>query len=73
VYLSSAADPTATLGGFAFGVAAAIMVARIREGIYRDRSHVMTAFKELLPRVSEFSETELEGVVDALFERGRTA
>jgi hypothetical protein len=73
VYLSSAADPTATLGGFAFGVAAAIMVARIREGIYRDRSHVMTAFKEVLPRVSEFSETELEGVVDALFERGRTA
>jgi hypothetical protein len=33
----------------------------------------MTAFKEVLPRVSEFSETELEGVVDALFERGRTA
>jgi tetratricopeptide (TPR) repeat protein len=73
VYLSSAADPTATLGGFAFGVAAAIMVARIREGIYRDRSHVMTAFKEVLPRVADFSEVELEGVVDALFERGRTA
>jgi hypothetical protein len=73
VYLSSAADPTATLGSFAFAIAAAIMVARIREGIYLDRSHVMTAFKELLPRVSEFSETELEGVVDALFERGRVA
>lgn len=73
VYLSSAADPTATLGSFAFGVAAAVMVVRIREGIYGDRSHVMTAFKELLPRVAEFSEKELEGVVDALFERGKTA
>lgn len=73
VYLSSAADPTATLGSFAFGVAAAVMVARIREGIYGDRSHVMTAFKELLPRVAEFSEKELDGVVNALFERGKTA
>jgi tetratricopeptide (TPR) repeat protein len=73
VYLSSAADPTATLGSFGFGIAAAIMVERIREGVYRDRSHVMTALRELLPRVAEFSEAELEGVVDALFERGRTA
>jgi hypothetical protein len=73
VYLSSAADPTATLGSFAFGVGAAIMAHRISSGVYRDRPHVVTAFKELLPRVSEFSEEELEGVVDALFERGRSA
>ena len=72
VYLSSAADPTATLSSFAFGVAAAIMVGRIRTGVYRDRPHALTAFKELLPRVSEFSDAELEGVVDALFERGPT-
>jgi tetratricopeptide (TPR) repeat protein len=71
VYLSSAADPTATLSGFAFGVAAAIMVGLIRSGVYRDRPHVITAFKEMLPRVSEFSDAELEGVVDALFMRGR--
>ena len=67
VYLSSAADPTATLSSFAFGVAAAIMASRIRSGVYLDRPHVITAFKELLPRVSEFSQEELEGVVDALF------
>lgn len=72
VYLSSAADPTATLSSFAFGVAAAIITGRIRSGVYRDRPHVATAFKELLPRVSEFSEDELERVVAALFARGRS-
>ncbi len=73
VYLSSAADPTSTLGSFAFGVAAAIMASRIRAGVYRDRPHVLTAFKDLLPSVSSFSEEELDVVVNALFERGRVA
>ena len=73
VYLASAADPTATLGSFAFGVTAAVVVQRIRSGVYRDRAHVVTAFKELLPRLAEFSEGELEGVVDALFERSRSS
>lgn len=71
VYLASAADPAAKLGSFAFAVAAAVISQRIRSGVYRDRPHVMTAFRELLPRVAEFSEAELEGVVDALFERSR--
>lgn len=71
VYLSSAADPTATLSSFAFGLAASIMASRIRSGVYGDRAHALTAFRELLPRVAEFSDEELEGVVDALFERGR--
>jgi hypothetical protein len=73
VYLASAADPTATLGSFAFGVTAAVVVQRIRSGVYRDRAHVVTAFKELLPKLAEFSEGELEGVVDALFERSRSS
>jgi hypothetical protein len=60
------------LSSFAFGVAAAIITGRIRSGVYRDRPHVATAFKELLPRVSEFSEEELEKVVAALFARGRS-
>jgi hypothetical protein len=34
---------------------------------------VVTAFKELLPKLSEFSEAELEGVVEALFERSRSS
>jgi tetratricopeptide (TPR) repeat protein len=71
VYLASAADPAAKLGSFAFAVAAAVISQRIRSGIYSDRPHVMTAFRELLPRVAEFSEAELEGVADALFERSR--
>jgi len=71
VYLSSAADPTAKLGSFAFGIAAAVISQRVRSGIYADRPHVMTAFKELLPRVAEFSEAELEGVVDSIFKRSR--
>jgi hypothetical protein len=72
IYLSSAADATAKLGSFAFAVAAAAISQRIRAGVYSDRPHVVTAFKELLPQVSEFSESELEGVVDALFERSRS-
>lgn len=71
VYLASAADAASTLGSFAFAVAAAIISQRIRSGIYLDRPHVATAFKELFPRVCEFSEAELEGVVEALFERSR--
>ena len=73
MYLSSAADTTAKLSSFAFGVAAAAICQRIRAGVYRDRPHVVTAFLELLPQVAEFSESELEGVVDALFERSRSA
>jgi tetratricopeptide (TPR) repeat protein len=71
IYLSSAADVAAKLGSFAFAVAAAVISQRIRSGVYKDRPHVATAFRELLPRVSEFSEAELEGVVDTLFERSR--
>jgi tetratricopeptide (TPR) repeat protein len=71
VYLASAADSAAKLGSFAFAVGAAVIAQRIRSGVYRDRPHVVTAFRELLPRVAEFSEAELEGVVDALFERSR--
>jgi hypothetical protein len=72
IYLSSAADATAKLSSFAFGVAAASISQRIRAGVYRDRPHVVTAFREMLPQVSEFSESELEGVVNALFERIRS-
>ena len=71
VYLSSAADSTAKLGSFAFAAAAAVISQRVRSGVYQDRPHVATAFRELLPRVAEFSEAELEGVVDTLFERSR--
>lgn len=71
VYLASAADSAAKLSSFAFAVAAAVIAQRIRSGVYSDRPHVVTAFRELLPRVAEFSEAELEGVVDALFERSR--
>ena len=73
LYLSSAADVTAKLSSFAFAVAAAAISQRIRAGVYRDRPHVVTAFREMLPQVSEFSEVELEGVVEALFERSRSA
>lgn len=72
IYLSSAADATAKLSSFAFGVAAASISQRIRAGVYRDRPHVVTAFREMLPQVSEFSESELEVVVNALFERIRS-
>ena len=71
VYLSSAADSTTKLGSFAFGIAAAVIAEKIRAGVYSDRAHVVTAFKELLPRVAEFSESELEGVIEALFQRSR--
>jgi tetratricopeptide (TPR) repeat protein len=71
VYLSSAAETTATLSSFAFGVAAAVISDRVKKGVYTDRPHVMTALRELLPRVAEFSEGELEGVVDVLFENSR--
>lgn len=73
IYLSSAADPTIKLVSFACGVAAAIMAQRIRAGVYPDRPHVLTAFKDLLPQSTEFSEAELEGVVDAIFERSQRA
>jgi tetratricopeptide (TPR) repeat protein len=66
VYLSSAADGTQKLRSFAFGLAAAIITRRIRAGVYSDRPHVVTAFRELLPQVSQFSEEELEGVANSL-------
>ena len=71
VYLSTAAESTQKLGSFAFGVAAAVVTGRIRKGVYVDRPHVVTAFIELLPRISEFSESELEGVADALLTNAR--
>lgn len=71
-YLSTAASDTTKLGSFAFGVAAAVVAERIKSGIYPDRAHAVTAFRELLPSVREFSESELDGVVDALFERSRS-
>lgn len=73
VYLASAAETTATWSSFAFGVAAALISDRVKKGVYSDRPHVMTALRELLPRVAEFSEAELEGVVDVLFENSRRA
>jgi hypothetical protein len=71
VYLSTAAEGTQKLGSFAFGVAAAVVTGRIRKGVYVDRPHVVTAFLELLPRISEFSEVELEEVADALLRNAR--
>jgi hypothetical protein len=52
-------------------VAAAVVTGRIRKGVYVDRPHVVTAFLELLPRISEFSEVELEEVADALLRNAR--
>jgi tetratricopeptide (TPR) repeat protein len=72
VYLSTAADSTQKLGSFAFGVAAAVVTGRIRKGVYADRPHVVTAFLELLPQMSQFAEEELEGVADALLANARS-
>lgn len=68
VYLSSAAEASAKLGSFAFGIAAAIISQRVRRGVYKDRPHVVTALRELLPRLSEFSDSEIEGVADTIFQ-----
>jgi tetratricopeptide (TPR) repeat protein len=68
VYLSSAADTAGKLASFAFGIAAAIVSQRVRSGVYRDRPHVVTALRELLPRLSEFADSEIEGVADTIFQ-----
>jgi tetratricopeptide (TPR) repeat protein len=72
VYLSSAADTTQKLMGFAFGLAAGLVTRRVRAGVYTDRPHVVTALRELLPQVEQFSEEELEGVADSLLKAGRS-
>jgi tetratricopeptide (TPR) repeat protein len=68
VYLSSAADTSGKLASFAFGIAAAIVSQRVRSGVYQDRPHVVTALRELLPRLSEFADSEIEGVADTIFQ-----
>jgi hypothetical protein len=69
VYLSSAADMATKLSSFGLGLAAAVVSERIREGVYPDRPHALTALKELLPTTTGVSESELEGVVDTLWQR----
>lgn len=70
-YLSSAADAPQKLASFGFGVGAAVITDRIRKGVYTDRAHIVTALREILPGVAEFSESELDGVVTALLDSAR--